>query len=188
MKEIWRDIPGYKGQYQVSNFGSVRSLARYRGANGGRFWQEERALKKTVKSTGYEQVGLCRGNRSIPTLVHRLVASAFVPNPSRKPQVNHKDGNKANNHVKNLEWVTSSENGQHAYRVLGHEPWHKGIFGKGHPKSRAVIQKTLAGEFVKKWDCMMDAQREAGFRTDGICRACKGIYQQYKGHLWEYAT
>lgn len=101
MLEIWRDIKGYEGKYQVSSWGRVR------GANG--------ILTPYKTSKGYLKVGLCNGGRcSDKKRVHRLVAAAFIPNPYGLPQVNHLDGNKENNSVTNLEWCTNQQNMNHA--------------------------------------------------------------------------
>ncbi len=95
--EIWRDIRGYVRSYQISNFGRTKSF--FRG--------KAKILKPFVDKDGYLQVTLGRGNNN---KVHRLVALAFIPNPDDKPQVNHRDGNKMNNYVGNLEWNTPTEN------------------------------------------------------------------------------
>ena len=100
--ETWRDIKGYEGLYQVSNYGRVKSLIK--GI----------ILKPKVCKTGYLCVGLWKDGKQKWMLIHRLVTQTFIPNPVNKPQVNHIDGVKSNNVVYNLEWVTSSENNQHA--------------------------------------------------------------------------
>ena len=102
--EIWKDIDGYEGRYQVSNFGRVKS-----------FWHGEHILKPVLLNIGYQQVTLCANGKHELVRVHRLVAKAFVDNPDNKPQVNHINGDKQDNRATNLEWVTASENRYHAY-------------------------------------------------------------------------
>jgi hypothetical protein len=111
--EIWKDMQGYEGQYQVSSHGRIRSIVNNHGAAKIR-------LKATyVRSTTcqYEYVNLSVKNKAFTEAVHRAVAKAFIPNPENKPMVNHIDGNKLNNNVCNLEWVTDSENKRHAFEA-----------------------------------------------------------------------
>lgn len=105
--EIWRDIEGYEGLYQVSNKGRVKSL----------HWKEDRLLRTTLDSHNYPKTNLCKNHVQLTYLVHVLVATAFIPNPDNKPVVNHKDCDKENNCVENLEWVTYSENLVHAIKM-----------------------------------------------------------------------
>ena len=106
--EIWKDMVGYEGQYQVSNFGAIRSIVDNHGRS-----------RMHIKSVFLRGAGYCYVNLSVKDVcyieaVHRAVAKAFIQNPESKPQVNHKDGDKLNNNVWNLEWVTCSENHKHA--------------------------------------------------------------------------
>jgi hypothetical protein len=103
--EMWKDISGYEGKYQVSTWGRVRSI------NG--------ILKPYVNSKGYEKVGLMKNGKSNKHRVSRLVAEAFIPNPYNLPQVDHIDGNKRNNSITNLEWVTGNENISRYYAMRG---------------------------------------------------------------------
>ena len=122
---IWRDIVGYEGEYQVSNTGLVKRVAHYSThAITGTFFLTERMLKQTINNSSnrthggvYKLVELSKHGKGKKFLVHRLVATAFIPNPENKPQVNHIDGDHFNNAVSNLEWCTGSENMQHAMRT-----------------------------------------------------------------------
>lgn len=113
--EKWKDVFGYEGLYQVSDAGRVRSLDINRVDKLGRKLKKKGRILKGIEVMGYLKVNLWKGGVMKIHAVHRLVAIAFIPNPEGKPQINHKDGNKENNHVSNLEWCTHSENTRHAY-------------------------------------------------------------------------
>lgn len=112
--EIWKDIKGYEGLYQISNFGSVKSLSRVICNNGGIYTINEKILKPS-NNGGYLQVVLQKDSKIKTIKVHRLVAEAFILNPEGKPQVNHINGIKGDNTVDNLEWSSIKENVQHAW-------------------------------------------------------------------------
>ena len=120
--EEWRDVVGYEGFYQISNLGRVKSF--YSG--------DVRIIKPAKRSDEYLSVGLYKDRYSVTHYVHVLVAGAFLPNPEGKPQINHIDGDKTNNRVENLKWVTGSENMNHAYKI-GLANATKGI---KHPKAK----------------------------------------------------
>ena len=106
MNELWKDIPGYEGLYQISNLGQVKSFRK--STKYG--CQNEYILKPNIASHGYKQVTLYKDTVKHKFLVHRLVASAFISNPNNLPQINHKDENRLNNYVDNLEWCTAEYN------------------------------------------------------------------------------
>jgi len=108
-KEIWKDVLGYEGIYEVSNLGNVKSL-NYNHT------KKERILKKCNGTQNYHIVCLHKEGSSKTRKVHRLVALSLIPNPDNKPQVNHIDGDKQNNKIENLEWVNNSENQLHAFK------------------------------------------------------------------------
>jgi hypothetical protein len=125
MEEMWQDLEGYKGYYKISNYGRIKSIDR---DVHSRYKNIEYKLKKygkilkphlNSKNTRNAYYRVCLSKESIIKweCVHRLIAKTFIPNPDNKPQVNHKDGNKLNNDIENLEWVTSSENSEHACKI-----------------------------------------------------------------------
>ena len=136
MEEIWKDIPGFEGLYQVSNYGNVKSLIT------------NRLLKQNGDNYGYVQVILYRDNNRITCKVHRLVAQAFIFNEHGKPQVNHKDGNKMNNNVLNLEWVTNKENKRHAMDT-GITKMHKNTISGKSKAIGSVVLNVQNGVFYK---------------------------------------
>lgn len=130
MEEIWKNITDYVGLYQVSNKGRVRSCKRYvyrgEGSRGGEIFQLVRPRIMSLHDTanGYQSVMLHREGKTRRFLVHRLVAKEFLGKPDGRYDINHKDGNKKNNRIENLEWCTRQENIIHASRVLGVMHYH----------------------------------------------------------------
>ena len=171
-KEIWKDIKGYEGVYQVSNFGRIKSIVKYK-----------KLMLSSENENGYLRVCLIDKNKKKRTiLIHRLVAKTFIPNPKNKEQVNHIDGNKYNNCVENLEWCTQSENMQHAFKnnLITREK------GEKNHRAKSVNQYTLEGNFIRKWDCIEDVTRELGIRGYNISSCCKGKRHTAGGFKWKY--
>ena len=189
MEEIWKEIPGFDGAYQISNFGNVRSCDRmiyYKKGNPSAPCKHEksRTINQHKSNSGYYRVGLRKNTIRKFYSVHRLVAQTFLDNPDNKPQVNHIDGNRENNRVDNLEWVTSSENINHAFQTgLSH-----GLRGDLSPHKVAVLQYEKDGTLVKEWSCIADAARFLNGNITGICSACRQKNcKTYKGYIWRYA-
>ena len=111
--EEWKSIPGYEGLYEVSSYGRVKSLERYKSNNGGIQLIKEKILKPHNTKKGYLTVQF--SNKIFK--VHRLVAEAFIPNPDNLPMVNHKDEDKTNNNVDNLEWCTAKYNSNYGTAI-----------------------------------------------------------------------
>lgn len=134
---IWKPVAGFEDRYEVSNDGRVRSLDIYVNCRGGKTRIYKGRVKPTHRNNrGYVVVGLCRDNKTTHTLVHRLVAEAFIDNPYNKPQVNHVDGDNTNNRADNLEWVTDNENKAHSSIDVG---------GTQRPKRRVVATNMTTG-------------------------------------------
>lgn len=129
MKEAWKPVKGYENYYEVSNLGRIKSLARTvswknRAGNISSRQDGEKIIAPDVLQTGYVRVKFRVGGIVKAYSVHRIVAEHFIDNPSGKPCVNHKDGNRTNNKVNNLEWCTYSENNLHEWRVLGKKSYN----------------------------------------------------------------
>lgn len=190
--ETWAPVVGYEGLYEISTLGRIRSLSRRRSGRTHNskgeffFYTTPKLLTPKLGSAGYMQVGLSKNGKAKTCHMHRMMAEAFIQNTNNYAQVNHIDGNKANFALENLEWCTPSQNGKHAYNVLGRIPATRGKVGKDAHSSRAVVQKTLSGDVVAVWGSGMDAVR-AGFDSGRICRCCKGESRTHKGYRWEYA-
>lgn len=141
-KEIWKDVPGYEGLYQVSNLGNVRSL-NYR--NKG----EIRLLSQAVNKKGYKHVGLHKDKITTTFQVHRLVAIVFISNPKNLPVVNHKDWNPGNNCADNLEWCSIAYNGQYRKNADILPGERKAVFDR-YVKEHRIKQKMYNAEYYRK--------------------------------------
>jgi hypothetical protein len=115
MKEVWKEIEGYEGIYQISESGKVKSLERYVDGRWGPILIKEKILSPITAGKRYKMVGLSKNSKTKFVNIHRLLAQTFINNPNNKLQVNHIDGNKMNNDLLNLEWVTPKENIRHAW-------------------------------------------------------------------------
>ena len=176
-KEIWKDIEGYEGMYQVSNMGRVRSVERTAWNGKGYRTVAERILKAGNSGLGYLVVTLCKEGENKNHLIHRLVAKAFLPNADNLPEVNHKDENKENNKAENLEWVTCSENINHGTRNKRMaEKLSKPIFG---------IDKVTG--LIVEFPSAQEAERQLGIAHNNICACLKGKYKTAGGFYWYYA-
>lgn len=195
-KEIWKPIKGYEGRYEVSNFGSVKSLDRIvdRLDNKGRpsyVTVKGRMLKPTlsVRNTGgYETVKLMIDNKGKTKKVHRLVAEAFIPNPNKYPEVNHKNEVKTNNHMSNLEWCTKEYNNSYGTRYKRIHSHPNSIIAMkefGKPMRKKVKATCLKTGVTKIYKSMLSAEND-GFDSGHISKVCKGKRKQHKGFKWEY--
>ena len=183
MEEIWKDIEGYEGSYQVSNLGRVRSLDRVCiMKNGLKRLQKGRIMAFCIGHDGYYLVKLCSKSSKVGYRVHRLVAQAFIANPNNYPYINHKDENKHNNSVDNLEWCTPKYNTNY-----GMTPQRISATHKNHPGlSKPVDQFTMDGKFIKSYPSSKEAQRQTGIYAVNIAMCCRGKYSQSGGYLWRY--
>ena len=176
-KEVWRDIEGYEGLYQVSNMGRVKSLERkFPIWHGGERVQKERILKQAVTHNGYLRVTLYTGNKPKTLKVHRLVCQAFHENPDNKPQVNHINEDKTDNRACNLEWSTCKQNINHRSR---NERVAKAL---GKP----IGQYKLDGQLIKVWPSAYMVERQTGFSQACIWGVANGKYKQAYGFISKY--
>ena len=175
--EIWKPIVGTKGFIEVSNEGRVRSLLS----------GIPKILKTQVDSKGYHRIRVTIEQIKMTYKVHREVAKAFIDNPTNLPQVNHKDGNKDNNNVSNLEWVTNQENAHHAIKNGLWDSVVEGAKRVNESRKKAIIAYRVDGEVpCTKWfDSISEAEREFGSRH--ICDVLKGKRSHVKGWSFQYA-
>ncbi|MGL5154551.1 MAG: NUMOD4 domain-containing protein [Aeromonas veronii] len=186
MQEIFKDVQGYEGKYQVSNFGRVLSLPKEKATgNGGR----ERFLKQEVvrsKAASYNRVSFCVNGKVTRYSVHRLVAQAFIPNPLNKPQVNHIDNTGTNNHVSNLEWVTGVENMLHS-SVQGRQDEARRLGCEAASKmcqrnAEHLLSNLLGSAFLSTYTIRTPTgctKRYVEFR----CKKCTSIYHVTRATL-----
>jgi hypothetical protein len=174
MNEIWKDIVGYEGRYQVSNLGNVRSLN----------WRNKGIVKPVAlksQNRGYLHVLLYEGKKCQSFLVHRLVASVFIPCPDETMTVNHIDENPSNNRVDNLEWCSLEENinkfqSNHPEKV-------------GRPKNLTpVIQLDMKGGVIRIWESITDICKNRNYNAWSISQCCNRKRKTAYGYMWQYAT
>lgn len=166
VQEVWKDIEGYEGLYQVSNLGRVKSFVKSRS----------KIKSLSNDKDGYLLCVLHKFNKKRTFKVHRLVAMSFIPNPENKSQVNHKDGNKHNNIVDNLEWVTPVENMYHAR-----------INGLRSSMYHGVSQYDLDGNLIQNFNSVTEAASFIGGSRCCIVHCCTGRQLTAHGYVWKYS-
>ena len=192
--EVWRDIQGYKGKYQVSSQGRVRSLTRLiTNKLGVSRLVQGHIMKATKNRSGYYIVDLCQNGTIRHYQVHRLVASAFIPNPIDLPVINHRDENPVNNRTNNLEWCTVKYNNNYGHHNIRNDRCYRN--GRKRVKKlryphhfRQVKQIAPDGSVVHIWSSIKAATK-AGYGESNISRCCnkKSWYKTHKGYKWQYA-
>lgn len=194
MKEIWKDVPGYEGLYQVSNLGRVKSLSRYVNGRKPLVKPLKERILKFWNNRGYLCVRLCPNPKVRKCIgIHRLVAFAFIPNPNDYPEIDHIDGNPSNNNVENLRWVTHRQNELNPItreRIsnsrIGEKNPIYGKRGKEIHNAKAVVRIDQNGE-EKYYDSIADAARDNNIRQSGISGCLCGKNKTSGGYVWRYA-
>ena len=181
--EEWRDIEGFEGYYQISNMGRVKSLERtVRNSRGYRI-VAERILKPQSNSKGYLYVNLYKDGKMKRCRVNRLVAQAFLPNPDNLPEVNHKDEDKQNNCMDNLEWCSHSYNNSYNGRAK-----KIGEKNTNNPKiSKPVFSVNKVSGLIVEFPSLIEAERQTGISNSSICKCLKGKRNSAGGCVWFYA-
>lgn len=176
MVEEWKDIEGYEGLYQVSNLGRIKSLSRRVKCGNGYIDTKEIILTPSKDTSGYLIVRLYKNGKGKTYKCHRLAAIAFIPNPNNLPQINHKDEDKENPRIENLEWCSNKYNcnyGTHNKRMA------KSL-------SKTVYQYSLEGKFIRKWDSTIQCSREGGYNHRHVAECCIGKRKTHSKFKWSY--
>ena len=168
MIETYKDIKNYEGKYQVSNLGQIMSL-NYRNTG------KHKLMSPVEDKDGYFRVCLYKDEKRKSFHIHRLVAEHFLPNPDNLPQVNHRDENKQNNSVDNLEWCSNEYNVNYGKR---NQKCAKAL-------SKTVLQFSKSGEFIREWESINECRRN-GFNQGNICKCCNGKLKSSFGYIWRY--
>ena len=181
-----RDVVGYEGLYEVDNQGNVFSL-NYKNTDC------KAKRKVCISKQGYLVVNLSKNGKVKSHRVHRLVAEAFIENPMNLPQVNHKDEDKKNNCVENLEFCDQLYNNHYSgctekaiAAVKRKQSWKKGQQISAKVRSKAVLQYRKDKEFVAEYPSIQEASRQTGIANESISKCCLGKIKSCGGYVWEY--
>lgn len=174
MKEEWKEIKYYPN-YMVSNMGRVKSL-NYRRTG------REKIMKPSKMNSGYLLICLRKNGVKKFYSLHRLVAMAFLPNPNNYPQVNHKDENKQNNCIKNIEWCDAKYN---LHYGTARERTIKGLINNSKI-SKPVIKMDKTNKIIAEFPSIAEVQRQLGFSKSSISKCCLGKQKTCGGYKWKY--
>lgn len=180
MKEVWIPIKGYEGLYEISNYGNVKAL-NYRN----------RGITKNITpkkhNRGYLHVILYKQNTSKSFLVHRLVAEHFIKKDANQNEINHKDGDKTNNHIDNLEWCTHKENIHHFLDCLIDKKYGGVRKRRAFKRLNKVLQLDMNNNLLKTWDNLSSIKHALNFNESHIQEVCEQKRKTAYGYKWKYA-
>ena len=186
-KEIWKSVKCYEGIYEVSNLGRVKSILHYVNTRYNKRKVNEKILKLTKSKNGYIRIGLSKNGKQIIYSVHRLVAISFIQNINNLRCVHHKDSNKHNNNLENLEWISIKDNTKRAYLDGLFKPVSptKGKFGKDNHRSKPIAQFTKDNVLIDEFESSRDAMNKTGIDYRLISKVITGKNKTAKGYIWK---
>lgn len=186
MKEIWKDIDGYNGIYKVSNLGRIKSngfeyLQKGKGGNVFRRKSQPKILSQSYTVEGYLVVTLIKNGIAKQHKVHRIIADAFIPNPDKKPVINHINGQKDDNRIENLEWCTVKENTEHAHST--------GLCGR-NAKAKCVARVDESGKILEVFESALQAAKHFGHYSSAsnLHKVCRNGRGKWCGHMFRYIS
>ena len=186
--EIWKDVVGYEGHYSISSFGRLVCHERYITDKNGHKHYLKRCLIKTKQKGVYQSCALHINGIRKRYYIHRLVASAFIPNPENKPCVDHIDCNVDNNNVTNLRWVTQRENVYNPLTRKHAKENYVHLFNELNGKSTPIARFSLSNnKDLKIYPSQCEAKRE-GYNQGAISACCRGQNKSHKGYCWMYLS
>lgn len=182
--EVWKPVVGYEGLYEVSSFGRVRSIDRITTNSLGRkYFSKGVILKWALNRGGYPIVGLSLHGKYYSRTIHRLVAEAFIGNPNNLPSINHKDEDKTNNKVENLEFCTVKYNNNY-----GNHNTKQSATRRADPNlTKSVLKLSLTGEILKKYSCVRDVITD-GYKERTVGQVCRFERYSAYGYLWIFSS
>lgn len=187
-REIWKDIKGFEGLYQVSNMGRVKSLGRLVATkNGKTYCVKEKIMSIHIDKQGYQCVHLRKsGGFQYEKKIHQLVGIAFIPNPDNKPFIDHINTIRDDNRIENLRWCTSKENSNNSLTKIKMSSSQKGKTGVISNHHKSIMQFDINGNLLKQWDTITEAAKCTGTNRTSIVSCANGKYKMAGGYIWKY--
>lgn len=177
MKEMWKDLKEFEDKFRISSTGIIINK------------DNNKKVKTRISKDGYVYVTLYYNKKSYIKALHRLVASTFIKRSNINLEVNHIDGNKLNNNMNNLEWITHKENINHAWKTKLFEPVRAASkrYGKDNPSAKSIVQYDIKGNKIKEYNCITEAVKETNINKTSIGKCCNFRRKTAGSYVWRFA-